>query len=89
MEAPGLSSQVSGEPLTPHGVNESLEGLLGAFEHLKSTLGYGDELAAVEQHLLTLRSENEELRQFAEEAIRVRCGARGALAPPCEPARRA
>lgn len=63
----------SGEGAALNPVSESLEGLVGALDKLKQSLGYGDEFALVEQHISELQQENEELRQFAEEAIMVRC----------------
>ncbi|KAL4436325.1 hypothetical protein ABPG77_009887 [Micractinium sp. CCAP 211/92] len=53
-------------------VSESLEGLVSAVDELKKSLGLGKEsvdLSAVEQYVARLRQENEEFRQFAEEAI--------------------
>jgi hypothetical protein len=72
-----------------HGqVSESLDGLVGALDSLKRTLGYGDEFALVEQHLGDLRKENRELRAYAEQAIRVRarcgrCGPAACCSAPC------
>ncbi len=62
-------------------VSESLEGLVSAVDELKKSLGLGKEsvdLSAVEQYVARLRQENEEFRQFAEEAILVGAG-RGRL----------
>ena len=74
------------------GVSESLEGLVGALDKLKQSLGYGDEFALVEQHVQELQQENEELRQFAEAAILVRHRGGGeiriAMPPRCAGAER-
>lgn len=65
-------------------VNESLEGLVSAVDELKRSMGLGEavDLTAIEQFIARLRQENEEFRQYAEQAILVRraaCGlARGA-----------
>lgn len=66
------SAPSPGTPMSPgHGqVSESLDGLVGALDSLKRTLGYGDEFALVEQHLGDMRKENRELRAYAEQAIR-------------------
>lgn len=55
------------------GVSESLEGLVFAVYELKKSMGLGEQVdfAAVEQYIHRLRHENEEFRQFAEEAIMV------------------
>lgn len=52
-------------------INESLEGLVSAVDELKVSLGLGEhvDLSAIEQFINRLRQENEEFRQFAEEAI--------------------
>ena len=54
-------------------VSESLEGLVSAVDELKKSMGLGEQVdfAAVEQYIHRLRHENEEFRQFAEEAILV------------------
>lgn len=55
-------------------VSESLEGLVSAVDELKKSMGLGEaavDFAAVEQFGQRLRQENEEFRQFAEEAILV------------------
>ncbi|PSC71814.1 hypothetical protein C2E20_4927 [Micractinium conductrix] len=53
-------------------VSESLQGLVNAVDELKQSMGMGQtpvDFAAVEQYVQRLRQENEEFRQFAEEAI--------------------
>lgn len=58
-------------------VSESLEGLVSAVDELKKSLGLGEQgvdLSAVEEYVARLRQENEEFRQFAEEAILVGAG---------------
>lgn len=54
-------------------VSESLAGLVSAVDELKQSLGLGApvDFAAVEEFVHRLRQENEEFRQFAEEAILV------------------
>lgn len=71
-------------------VNESLEGLCSAVDELKKSMGLGNQVdfAAVEEFVQRLRQENEEFRQYAEQAILV--GARKlvpccAAANPCCP----
>ena len=54
-------------------VSESLEGLVSAVDELKRSMGLGEQvdLSEIERFIYKLRSENEEFRQFAEEAIKV------------------
>ena len=79
------STLSSGTPTSDAaGVSESLEGLVFAVDELKKSMGLGEQVdfAAVEQYIHRLRHENEEFRQFAEEAILVGGGrpARGQAA---------
>lgn len=55
-------------------VSESLEGLVSAVDELKKSMGLGEQvdLSAIETFIQRLKTENEEFRQFAEEAILVR-----------------
>lgn len=53
-------------------VSESLEGLVSAVDELKRSMGLGEQavdFAGVEAFIQQMRQENEELRNFAEEAI--------------------
>ena len=61
-------------PATPGGgrVESSLHGLVDELDKLRETLGYSNQLAVIEQHLHALQAENDELRSYAEEAIKVR-----------------
>lgn len=54
-------------------VSASLDGLVSALDGLKSSLGY-DDYSTVRSLIEELRTENEELRSYAETAIRVRAG---------------
>lgn len=54
-------------------VSASLDGLVSALDGLKSSLGY-DDYSTVRSLIEELRTENEELRTYAETAIRVRAG---------------
>ena len=56
-------------------VSESLEGLVSAVDELKRSMGLGEavDLSAIEQFIARLRQENEEFRQYAEQAILVGC----------------
>lgn len=55
------------------GVGDSLEGLVTAVDELKRSMGMGEgvDLTAIEQFIARLRQENEEFRQYAEQAILV------------------
>lgn len=57
-------------------VNKSLEGLVSAMDELKKSLGLGNsyDFAEVEAFVEKARQENEEFRQFAEDAIKVGAG---------------
>lgn len=79
--ASGVSAASDG---TATAVNESLEGLVSAVDELKRSMGMGNQVdfAAVEQFVQKLRQENEEFREFAEQAILVRrrcCRAAGCM----------
>lgn len=60
------------------GVGDSLECLVSAVDELKRSMGMGEgvDLTAIEQFIARLRQENEEFRQYAEQAILVRLGRR-------------
>lgn len=53
------------------GVGDSLECLVSAVDELKRSMGMGEgvDLTAIEQFIARLRQENEEFRQYAEQAI--------------------
>lgn len=76
MEASANSAD-SGVPATPSSrngrevVSASLEGLVHAVDGLKTSMGY-DDFNTVQSLINDLRQENEELRSYAEAAIRVR-----------------
>lgn len=67
-------------------VSESLEGLVSAVDELKRSMGLGEavDLSEIELFIQRLRTENEEFRQYAEQAILVRprggCGRLRAVA---------
>ncbi len=72
----GQEAEVEGngpQPTTPSGVRveSSLHGLVDELDKLRETLGYSNQLQAIEQHLQALQAENDELRSYAEEAIKV------------------
>lgn len=68
-ETPAAYSQ----PDTPAraGVENSLHGLVTELDKLRESLGYNSQLHAIEQHLGNLQAENDELRTYAEQAIKV------------------
>lgn len=55
-------------------VGASLEGLVSAVDELKRSMGLGEQvdLSEIEGFIMRLRTENEEFRQYAEQAILVR-----------------
>lgn len=61
------------------GVGDSLEGLVSAVDELKRSMGMGEavDLTAIEQFIARMRQENEEFRQYAEQAILVRVAGGG------------
>ena len=73
-----LSTGTTHSDATAAVVSASLEGLVSAVDELKRSMGLGDsssaqlDFAAVEEFVQRLRLENDEFRQFAEQAIMVR-----------------